>query len=313
MALKSELQSNRTTVKRIVAALLLLPGLLTAETYREFLSHLDASRPESLCLASERFEWQFGDPARGGQPVALFALWAFYDKAVRVNGETVEHLAAGTSDEEAASILAALRTDHAESALRAVGKKVPQVWRRAEQWLRCGYVIMADWDDTIRLDPDPRFLVRFADHLRPDCRAYIELYLRESPVWLDYDGALAIPWERLRSRIRRWERFRAEHMDVPELAAHMNGVIKEMFQYYLCGLDNSEVFDDAGRLIPDLRDSYARFLLLNKDSAEYGLVEQTVKTLRRKQWKLDRDLFQLYKSHGYETERIEPRLPRAGR
>ena len=281
-------------------------GVLGAATYPEFLSRLDNGKPESLCRATERFQSEFGDPHNPGQPAAVFALWEFYERAVRaVNFGTGVSIFEGALPPEQETAIAILRRSRAGSPARELAARAPHAWRNAEPWIRCGYRTVPDFDDSMLLDPDPRFLLAFAGRLQPDCREYLELYVKESPDWLDYDGALAIAWDRLRSRIGRWEQFRAGHRSVPELNRHISGVIHGMMQWYLCGMDNSPVFDGRAGLAEPVRASYQQFLLLNRDSREYTLIRQAVAILKRNNWRLSRDLLALYRRHGYSTEHLE--------
>lgn len=269
------------------------------------MSGLDISKPVSLCQATGRFS-EFRDPQNPAQPAAMFALWDFYERAVRaVNFGPGLRIFEGVSYPEQETAIAILRKTRPGSPAQELAAKVPRAWRNAEPWIRCGYAVVPDFDDRLLLDPDPRFLLKFAERLQPDCRAYLDLYLKESPNWLDYDGALAIPWDRLRSRLWRWERFLTEHGSNPELSSHISGVIHTMMQLYLCGMDNSPVFNGHAGIADHVRDSYERFLLLNKDSQEFALVSRAVEILKRNNWRLSTDLINLYRSHGYSTEELE--------
>jgi hypothetical protein len=287
--------------------LFLFSGALGAATYQEFLSRLDISNPSSLCKATERFRSDFSDPQTPEQPSAMFALWNFYERAVRaVNfGPGLSILFEGVPYTEQETAIAILRKIRAGSSSRELAANAPKVWHNVEPWIRCGYGVVPDFDDSILLDPDPRFLLRFSERLQPDCRAYLDLYLKESPNWLDYDGSLAIPWDRLRSRIRDWERFRAENGSIPELNTHISGVIHTMMQFYLCGMDNSPVFNGRAGMADHVRESYGQFLVINKDSREFGLVREAVDILKRNDWRLSADLIRLYRDHGYSTEQLE--------
>jgi hypothetical protein len=286
--------------------LLACSSALGAATYQEFLARLDISKPASLCQAIERFQSEFRDPHNAAQPAAMFGLWGFYERAVRaVNFGPGLSIFEGVPYPEQEKAIAILRKTYPGSPAQELAASVPKAWRNAEPWIRCGYGIVPDFDDTILLDSDPRFVLQFGERLQPDCRAYLDLYLKESPNWLDYDGALAIPWDRLRSRIRRWERFRAEHESIPELKAHISGVIHTIMQFYLCGMDNSPVFDGGGAITDHVRESYEQFLLINKDSKEIALMRQAVDILKRNRWHLSADLIKLYRDHGYSTEQLE--------
>ncbi len=269
------------------------------------MSALDISKPASLCQAAGRFRSEFRDPQDAAQPTALFALWHFYERAVRaVNFGPGLSIFEGVPYPEQETAIAILRKSGGSPG-RELAASVPKVWRNAEPWMRCGYGVVPDFDDTILLDPDPRFLLQFAERLQPDCRAYLGMYLKESPNWLDYDGALAIPRDRLRFRIRRWERFRAAHGSIPELNWHISGVIHTMMQLYLCGMDNSPVFNGRAAIADDVRNSYEKFLLMNKDSKEFPLIRQAVDILKRNNWHLSTDLINLYRDHGYSTDALE--------
>ena len=230
-------------MKWLIALIATLHGPVIAGTYEQFLSTLDISKPASLCLASERFRSEFGKPQEPGQPAAFFALWDFHERASRgVNLGPGLNVFQGIPYEDQEKAIEILEEVPRGAPGAGLATTVPKVWRQAEPWIRCGYTIAVEMG-AVFLDPDPRFLLQFAGLLQPDCRAYLEMYLKESPAWLDYDGALAIPWDRLRSRIRRWERFRAEHSSIAELDRHIGRAIHDMMQIYLCGMDNSPVFE----------------------------------------------------------------------
>lgn len=283
----------------VVAILTVLLSSAASGAERSWLSGLDPSDPAALCVAQERFSSRF--PAGSAhQAEGLFDLWHYYDRSVSVNQDAIAAVGAGLSGEQFTDLAFALNAKTAVS-LTAMQARFPFLRQRMTPWTRCGYVIMADFDETIVLNPDPWFLRKHEDQLMPELRAYVNLFLKESPHWLEYDGGLAIPWDRLRSRIGRWERFRRENRNILPLVAHIDQQIKMMFEEYLCGAPNSLVLGNDGRLRQDLRDSYEQFLRLNTDSGHYKLVADALTIWRKHDWKPDGELVRLYQRYGYDT------------
>jgi len=244
---------------------------------------------------------------RPRQAEGLFDLWRFYDRAVRANQDAVQGLGAGLTEEQLTELAFALRAK-TTAELAAMQSRFPILGQRMAPWLRCGYVITVDFEETIMLNPDPLFLRKLENRMQPELRAYIELFLTESPNWLEYDGELAIPWDRLRSRIKRWEGFREEKRNLRPLVSDIDRQLKIMFDDYLCGTPNSDVFDENGRLHAYARDSYERFLKVNTDSLYYNLVVSAVTILRKHGWILNRELVRLYEEHGYATDLLKEQL-----
>lgn len=203
---------------------------------KSWLSGLDLAGPASLCAAQEHFLSRF-PAASPRQAEGLFDLWHFYDRTVRANQDAVQSLDAGLTGEQSSELAFAFRAK-TPAALEAIRARFPMLGQRMAPWLRCGYVITADFDATIMLNPDPLFLRNLENRIQPELQAYIELFLHESPNWLEYDGALAIPWDRLRSRIRRWEAFRKQNRGIAPLVSDIDRQIKVMFEDYLCGTPN---------------------------------------------------------------------------
>jgi hypothetical protein len=270
-----------------------------------FLARLSADDPKSLCAAQEYLRPRLSDLKPSGRSTAFFALWDFYDQTVRLNQTRVEQIGQGLSPQEYDLVTSGLRMAGAKDRDAQLRATSPRAWRAIEPWLHCGYVIGVDFDQTLALDPNPWFLRALQSVLDSSDRDYLNLFLAESPYSLDHDGALAVPWDRLRSRIAKWERFRAENVKNPQLVQHIDRQLKTMFQYYLCGMPNSEPFGATGELSSELRESYLNFLKLNSGSREYTTIESAIKLLQQNNWKINQAVIQLYRSKGYSIDLLE--------
>lgn len=263
-----------------------------------WLSGLNKTVPSSLCRARERFRSQFrqGSPE---QTQHFFELWHWYEESVRANQESIEGrltdgLPAGTGDQ----VIEAL-------SVRKPDLIPDPVRQRMMAWTSCGYRIETELA-TIILDQDPYFLRDEAAHVQPELRDYVNLFLKESPNRIEYDGGLAIHPDQLRSRIGRWERFEQAHRNVIPLVRDMNERLQYMFEEYLCGAPNSPVFDDKGEVEPYLRASYKQFLRINTESRRYQLVAHAVQIFERHGWKRNAELIALYRANRLNTEMLEP-------
>lgn len=273
-----------------------------------WLAGLDPSKPASLCVAKERFLSRFPITSPK-QAEGLFELWDFYGASVRANQDVFDPPAEGLIGDQFWEVIAALR-DGKKTTVDAMFARIPAVKQRMAPFLACGYTIVVDFDETIMLDSSPIFLRAIKDRIQPGLWEYIELYLTQNPNWLDYDLGLAIPLDRLRSRIGRWEKLRNENRAVLPLTSHIDSALHFMFEIYLCGLPNSLPFDDYGRMTNDARASYEQFLRINTSSRESKLVASALANLKRNDWRLNQELIQLYDSHGYSTEHLKRELGR---
>ena len=273
-----------------------------------WLSGLDPGRPASLCEARRRFLAQFPITSPN-QAQGLFELWGFYSASIHANQDVFAWSENDLTDGQFQELTAALRTGK-RTVLDEVLARMPRVRERVAPYLACGYRIVVDFDDTIMFDGNPLFLRAIEDKIQPPLREYVELYLKQSPLWLDYDLGLAIPLEALRARIRRWERLRHEYRTIAPLTSHLDSALHYMFELYFCGLPNSLPFDDYGQMTADARASYQQFLRLNTASREYKLMASSLAILQRHDWLLNQELIQLYEAHGYSTDALKRELAR---
>lgn len=271
-----------------------------------WLADLNRSEPSSLCIARERFLSRF--PATSeDQAQGLFELWDFYAASISANQSALDLPSGSLVGEQFFEVTAALR-DGKTDVIDAMFARIPSVKQRMAPFLACGYSIVVDFDDTIMFNSAPTFLRVMQDQIQPRLWAYVELYLKQNPDRLDYDGGLAIPWEALRARIRRWERLRDENRAIVPLITHMDSALHFMFELYLCGLPNSLPFDDYGRMEDEARTSYEQFVRLNTGSREYELVVNALANLEKHDWRLNQELIQLYSEHGYSANYLKGQL-----
>ena len=89
------------------------------------------------------------------------------------------------------------------------------------------------------------------------------------------DGGLMIPPDTVREYIIFLEMFTAKNPEFV-LISDAKDILDSYLMIYLEGIDNSPIFDkwNTGKMKPEFKTSYERFLSENKDSKYYPMVEE---------------------------------------
>lgn len=157
--------------------------------------------------------------------------------------------------------------------------------------------------------PDTAFVSAVASKLPlGELGAWVTFWAAETPQRVAEDASLVIGWDDLRQRIARWEAFLRAHPELPETQVEVRPHVANLVAIYVFGIDNTRAYDDrfggsppydvrggdaktsatrAGgtdawttRIDPQLKSSYDRFLVQNRDSAYYTVIEGIVTRLR---------------------------------
>jgi hypothetical protein len=157
--------------------------------------------------------------------------------------------------------------------------------------------------------PDPAFVAGVAGKLPlGELGAWVTFWAAETPQRIADDASLVIGWDDLRQRIGRWEAFARAHPKLPETQVEVLPHVANLVAIYVFGISNTRAYDDrfgatssydvrAGnappsatgaisardwtmRIDPQLKSSYDRFLVQNRESAYYTVIDGIVTRLR---------------------------------
>jgi hypothetical protein len=157
--------------------------------------------------------------------------------------------------------------------------------------------------------PDTAFVSDVARKLPlGELGAWVTFWAGETPQRVADDASLVIGWDDVRQRIARWEAFLRGHPELPETQVEVRPHIANLVAIYVFGIDNTRAYDTrfggsssydvrgggartssaraAGardwtmRIDPQLWSSYDRFLVQNRESAYYKVIDGIVTRLR---------------------------------
>ena len=122
------------------------------------------------------------------------------------------------------------------------------------------------------------------------------------------DAGLLIGWDDLRQRIGRWETFARAHPALPETRDIVRPEVVRLVAFYVIGVDNTRAYDERSRspggtlrIDPQLMASYERFLIENRGSAYYKVIEGIVTRLRASRGALTRELIDFLRAELTDT------------
>jgi hypothetical protein len=128
--------------------------------------------------------------------------------------------------------------------------------------------------------------------------AFFHMWSREIREGFAEDGALVIPWDKLRERIIARELFLKKYPDFIE-NDHVRNDMEHYLKVYLRGMDNSKIFDfKTKRLKKPLQASYEKFISQNKRSEYYNLIREYYEYLRRNSFVLPGNYNEFLKKMG---------------
>jgi hypothetical protein len=129
---------------------------------------------------------------------------------------------------------------------------------------------------------DPGWLADAAKPIGGALGEYLEFLAAESRQVVAEDAGLQIPWDDLRRRIGRWDRFARTHAGLPETAREIRPAVAGLAGVFLCGIDNTPAYDRETLVLDsELGASYQRLLAEDRDSSLRGFVEGLVAVLKK--------------------------------
>ena len=254
-------------------------GLLAAEPadrYRSELEKLDATRPESVCVARTALRQSMPKAGIADRAAMFRAFREFYLGAVQSSASRFEEV---------------MRPFNAQ--LEDL-KRRPEVRRAAVPWSDCGFAFDEE-EGTLFPEQNSATLLDFVPQLPADLAQYVRFRARELAENLGGDATLALSWEQLRERLARWEDFARRHPTMPETPSELDPAIRNLADSLFFGEDNTWTFDlQSGRIKADVVAAWNRLATLNRTSRYQALAAEMVVRLRKDDGKItadDRALF----------------------
>jgi hypothetical protein len=280
--------------------------------YAEVLQALDSAKPESITQARDAALTRYAKSASPDADAVFRQFQAFYDQVlakkmpyVRLHspldellndlcGKGVLQCRAATADAFLASAEPGdvKRRDASKPAVADLAR-----YRACGIWFSWGE---GDWCPA----PDPAFVAGVAAKLPlGELGEWVTFWAAETPQRIADDASLVIGWDDLRQRIARWEAFARAHPELPETQVEVRPHVANLVAIYVFGISNTRAYDTrsgesptydvrvggappAGarawtmRIDPQLKASYDRFLVENRDSAYYKVIDGIVTRLR---------------------------------
>jgi hypothetical protein len=111
-------------------------------------------------------------------------------------------------------------------------------------------------------------------------KEYVRFMAEEDGIRLAEDAGWLVPRDDIRKAIARREQFIRTNSSLAE-TTEISLNVANLILCYLTGMDNSPAYDKEFRLLPELQESYARFVTENRDSSFYFLVEGFYQRLKK--------------------------------
>lgn len=139
-------------------------------------------------------------------------------------------------------------------------------------------LILTSMEGCFYVEEDNNFTIQnFGKFLSPSWREYFALRVKENNRFVN-DGSLIISWDELRQRIIYWEDFIKKYPRFPE----NNEIKAKLADYVEVYIDGPDGYNNQnGNLIPELKQSYEKFLKNNKASKFYPTIESWYLLLKK--------------------------------
>ena len=287
-----------------------------APEYAAVLDALDPAKPESILTARDAAIATYAKSASADADAVFRQFQAFCDQVLRKTPyiqlrTPLNELLDDVCKKEGLRCRAATADAFLESTVpqdvtrrNASKGAVAELarYRSAGIWFSYGE---GDWYAA----PDTVFVAGVAGKLPlGELREWVTFWAAEAAQRVGEDAGLVIGWDDLRQRIARWETFARAHPTLPETQVEVLPHVANLVAIYVFGIDNTRAYDmrsgetpvydvriggapasapRAGggrdwtmRIDPQLRTSYDRFLIENRDSAYYRVIDGIVMRLR---------------------------------
>lgn len=279
--------------------------------YAAVLDALDPTKPESILKARDAALTKYANAASADADAVFRQFQAYYDKVLSktpypqlrtpldellndICKQGLLQCRAATADAFLASTRPqdVKRRDASKSAVADLTR-----YRSCGIWFSWGE---GDWYPA----PDPAFVAGVAAKLPlGELGEWVTFWAAEDAQRVGEDAGLVIGWDDLRQRLARWEAFARAHPNLPETQVEVLPHAANLLAIYVFGIDNTRAYDTrsgvsppydvrvggapppAGRdwtirIDPQLKSSYDRFLVENRDSTYYNVIDGIVTRLR---------------------------------
>ena len=258
----------------------------SVEPYRAFLRKLPVAKKESILVARDELLKYLSGSDRCGEDVSCAqkvfeAFCKFYVRIIAAGNAPLEEnraaqdllmvLGGGGLERP----LTRIEGDRA-TALRKASAETRPTLRQLFAYRDCG-LDFTQGEGIWYLRPDPDWIIALAAHLPAgEYRDYIIFDAHESRERLEEDGGFQVPRDTLRLKLVRWDTFIRTHPNVAR-TEKLRVSADRIAGWYIVGLPNTQAFESSSPseprvLVPELRESFARFLAANQDCSYYPLI-----------------------------------------
>ena len=280
--------------------------------YAAVLDALDPTKPESIIQAGDAALRTYAKSVSADADAVFRQFQAFYESVLVKTpyiqlrtplNDLLNELCAGQGlrcrAATADAFLASNRSDDVRR--RAVSQPAVAAltqYRSAGIWFFWGE---GDWYAA----PEPAFISAVAARLPlGELGEWVRFWAAEAPERVAEDAGILVGWEGVRRRLARWEAFARAHPTLPETQVDALPHVANLIAMYVFGISNTRAYDTRSgetpvydvrvggvpppgarawtmRIDPRLKSSYDRFLVENRDSAYYKVIDGIVTRLRR--------------------------------
>jgi len=269
--------------------------------YANVLRTLDASKPESIIRARDAVLATYTQVASVEADAVFRQFWAFYRRVVRdVVGTSYPLLSWRTPGnrlltEACAGSLTRCRGSDVDAFLRSqrpdhvrLREENRETVERLSRYRASGIAFdSGEGSWYVRADPD-LLLATAAQLPLGELAEWVRFWAAEEPQVVAEDASLKVGWDDVRLRLARWERFGRAHPELPETEAEVMPHVRQLLAWYVFGIDNTRAYKPS--IDPTLKASYDRFLIENRDSSYYSVVQGIVERLTRSDGRATPDL-----------------------
>jgi len=312
--LKPAVVKSIKEIQHEVSGSMPLPVNLTLVKYRHFLQELDSLDIMSISTAKNKMRSIIEDSSGPLVIDSIFRVFMnFYEKMIRVNDhyfysnkdyQKVLHEIWFANDSALDNPLPAFKKLNTKLVM-SIREQYGQALIELDKYMDCGVTFdfgEGDW----YLTEDPRFLMELANQFSGNIKDYLLFKATETEERIGEDAGLLIFWDELRKRIIRWEKFCAEHTELPETETELKPELLTLVHIYLFGTDNTPAYNrSTGKWKDELMYSFRKFIEENKDSKYYPLIDSIYQILKNHNYSVSNDLITFLDNNGYTDGRFK--------
>jgi hypothetical protein len=260
----------------------------TASLVPEYAAFVRALPPDpaSVVRARDELVARYAASSVDSAEAAFRVFWAFHTRTLRASlvltpatDKLLERICPGARYCPDKTIQAFRDRPAAPAPGGKPGAARPQGIEALHAYRAAGFVFRSS-EGMWYLAPDAAFLSAVAAQLPlGELADWVRFWAAEEPQLITEDAGLMVSWEAVRKRIGRWETFARLHPSLPERREEIEPHARALVALYLFGVDNTPAYDAdyqvrplRFQIVPELLESYERFLRENRGSVFHGAI-----------------------------------------